>query len=207
MKCSRLLYPPTLLAIALSSPAWADKQIYTSVCNDPAGGQSFFIEEMIDGGRHTQLKVAKIDLLPGDGIARVLVFTAVPGGIDEGDTYATSDLTLSFASDADQYQLIAKANISIATEGETGPIIEGFRLEHDNGDILQVIDESAPLPCKGGDLKRAEIGAGESEPSRGGLPGAEERKAAAHKDLVHAVERAAPAEGVTPAGSKVPEAQ
>jgi hypothetical protein len=153
------------------------------------------------------LKVAKIDLLPGGGIARVLVFAAVPGGIDEGDTYANSDLTLSFASDADQYQLIAKANISIATEGETGPIIEGFRFHHDNGDILQVIDESAPLPCKGGDLRPAEIGEGESEQSRMGLPGSEDQKAATRKIPGQAAGKAPATEGVTPPEPKVPAAR
>jgi hypothetical protein len=55
---------------------------------------------------------------------------------------------LIFSSDAEQYKLIAKANISIATEGETGPIIEGFRLHHDDGRIQHVIEESKALECK-----------------------------------------------------------
>ncbi|WP_295612518.1 hypothetical protein [uncultured Lamprocystis sp.] len=52
-------------------------------------GADFFIEETIDGDRHRALKVAKIDLTD-KGISRLLVFTAVPGGIDEGDTYMPS---------------------------------------------------------------------------------------------------------------------
>jgi hypothetical protein len=138
-----------LLAMPWAWPIMAEPQIFTSTCPDPAGGQIFFIEETIDGARHRALKVAKIDQAD-KGISRLLVFTAVPGGIDEGDTSVTSDLILSFASDADQYALIAKANITLATEGETGPIIEGFRLHHDNGKILQVIDDAAPLPCRSG---------------------------------------------------------
>jgi len=55
---------------------------------------------------------------------------------------------LIFASDADQYKLIAKANISLATEGETGPVIEGFRFHHDDGRILRIIDEPHTLECR-----------------------------------------------------------
>ena len=138
-----------LLAMTWAGPIMAEPQIFSSICRDRAGGQTFFIEETIDGDRYRALKVAKIDQA-GKEISRLLVFTAVPGGIDEGDTYVTSDLILSFASDADQYALIAKANITLATEGETGPIIEGFRLHHDNGKILRVIDDDAPLPCRSG---------------------------------------------------------
>lgn len=149
--------------------SWADPAVYTAVCRDRAGGQAFFIEERIADGRHTGLQVAKVDFLPDRGIARLLVFSAVPGGIDEGDSYVGSDLVLSFSSDADQYVLIRKANISLATEGETGPIIEGFRLHHDNGEILQVIDEASPLPCGEGNADTAPSrprGGSDSKPSR-----------------------------------------
>lgn len=125
----------------------AGAQIFTSVCRDPSGGQTFYLQEKIENGRHRSLQVAKVDMPPGGGISRLLVFSAVPGGIDEGDTYVSSDLVLTFSSDADQYNLIAKANISLATEGETGPIIEGFRFHHDDGQILQIIDEPQTLRC------------------------------------------------------------
>jgi hypothetical protein len=140
-----------LLCLWLAGCARAEPPVSTAVCRDPAGAQAFFIEERIAEGRHTGLAVAKVDFLPDGGIARLLVFTAVEGGIDAGDTYAASDLLLSFSSNADQYQLIRKAHIGLATEGETGPIIEDFRLHHDNGQILQVIDEASALPCVEGD--------------------------------------------------------
>ena len=135
------------LSLGLTIEASAEEPVFTAVCRDPAGAQTFFIEERIADGRHTGLQVAKVDFLPDGGIARLLVFSAVPGGIDESDTYAGSDLTLSFSSNADQYVLIRKAHIGLATEGETGPIIEDFRLHHDNGQILQVIDETSPIAC------------------------------------------------------------
>jgi hypothetical protein len=137
-----------LLAWPWAWPGIAAEFIDTAVCEDRAGGQTFFIEQTGRAGQVTALKVAKVDHA-GKGINRLLVFTAVPGGIDAGDSYATSDLVLSFASDADAYRLIAKANITLATEGEDGPIIEGFRLHHDNGNILLIIDDAAPLPCRG----------------------------------------------------------
>lgn len=140
-----------LLCLGLTGCASAEDPVFTAVCRDPAGAQAFFIEERIADGRHTGLQVAKVDFEPDGGVARLLVFSAVPGGIDQGDTYAGSDLTLSFSSNADQYVLIRKAHISLATEGETGPIIEDFRLHHDNGQILQVIDEASPLACVEGD--------------------------------------------------------
>jgi len=135
------------LSLGLTIEVSAEEPVFTAVCRDTAGAQTFFIEERIADGRHTGLQVAKVDFLPDGGIARLLVFSAVPGGIDEGDTYTGSDLTLSFSSNADQYLLIRKAHISLATEGETGPIIEDFRLNHDNGQILQVIDETSPVAC------------------------------------------------------------
>lgn len=135
-------------AATAASNLLAEPQVITSVCADPSGGQTFYLQEKIDDGRHSSLEVAKIDMLPAGGISRLLVFSAVPGGIDEGDTYASSDLLLIFSSDADQYNLIAKANISLATEGESGPIIEGFRFHHDDGRILQVIDEPKALECR-----------------------------------------------------------
>ena len=144
-----------LLCLSLCACAGAQAPVYTAVCRDPAGAQTFFIEERIAEGRHTGLQVAKVDFLPNGAIARLLVFTAVEGGIDEGDTYAASDLLLRFSSNADQYQLIRKAHIGLATEGEAGPIIEDFRLHHDNGQILQVIDEASPLPCVEGDADAA----------------------------------------------------
>ncbi len=136
-----------ILCLTLPGCARADGPLYTSECRDAAGGQSFFIEERVADGRRSGLQVAKVDFQSTGSIARLLVFTAVAGGIDEGDSYVSSDLVLSFSSDADQYRLIRKANISLATEGETGPIIEGFRLHQERGDILQVIDEGKPLPC------------------------------------------------------------
>ena len=99
-------------------------------------------------GRHSGLEVAKVDLLPGEDISRLLVFSALPGGIDEGDTWPASDLVLIFSSDADQYNLIAKANISLATEGEMGPIIDGFRLQHDDGRILQIVEAPQAVECR-----------------------------------------------------------
>jgi hypothetical protein len=126
----------------------AAPQVFASACEDPAGGQTFYVQEKIDHGRHSSLEVAKVDMLPGEGISRLVVFSAVPGGIDEGDTYVSSDLLLIFSSDSDQYNLIAKANISLATEGETGPVIEGFRLHHDDGRVLQIIDEDHTLECR-----------------------------------------------------------
>lgn len=137
------------LAVAIATQrVLAAPQVFASVCEDPAGGQTFYVQEKIDHGRHSSLEVAKVDMLPGEGISRLLVFSAVPGGIDEGDTYVSSDLLLIFSSDSDQYNLIAKANISLATEGETGPLIEGFRLHHDDGRVLQIIDEAHTLECR-----------------------------------------------------------
>jgi hypothetical protein len=136
------------IAIALRPAVSGEPQIYTSVCDDPKGGQTFYLQEKIEDGRHSSLEVAKVDMLAGNGISRLLVFSAVPGGIDEGDSFVSSDLVLIFSSDADQYNLIAKANISLATEGETGPIIEGFRFHHDDGRILQIIEEPQTLECK-----------------------------------------------------------
>jgi hypothetical protein len=140
-----------LLACSLSAAqgrlASAEGLVFTAECPDPVGAQTFFIEERIADGRHTGLQVAKADFAPQGSIARLMVFSAVPGGIDEADTYVGSDLTLTFSSKADQYLLIRKASISLATEGETGPVIEDFRLHHDNGQILQVIEEANPVHC------------------------------------------------------------
>jgi hypothetical protein len=123
-------------------------QVYVSVCDDPAGAQRFYLQEKIDQGRHVALDVAKVDMLPGEGVGRLLVFSAVPGGIEEGDTHVSSDLLLVFASDAAEYDLIAKASIQVATEGETGPIIEGFRFHHDDGRILPIVEEPSTLECR-----------------------------------------------------------
>jgi hypothetical protein len=136
------------LASAYGQAVLASPQVYTAACDDPAGGQRFYLQEKIDEGRHIALDVAKLDMVPGEGVSRLLVFSAVAGGIDEGDTYVASDLALVFASDAGQYDLIAKASIVVATEGETGPVIEGFRLHHDDGRILQIIDEPDTLACR-----------------------------------------------------------
>ena len=137
-----------LAAVVAAPNVSAAPRVFTSVCADPSGGQTFYLQEKIDEGRHSSLEVAKVDMLPGEGISRLLVFSAVPGGIDEGDSYVSSDLVLIFSSDADQYNLIAKANISFATEGETGPIIEGFRFHHDDGRILQIIDDPQTVECR-----------------------------------------------------------
>ena len=140
----------SLAAAVATHQCLAAPQVFTSVCEDPSGEQTFYLQEKIDQGRHRSLEVAKVDMEPGGEkkISRLLVFSAVPGGIDEGDTYVSADLLLIFSSDADQYNLIAKANISLATEGETGPIIEGFRFHHDDGRILQVVDEPKTLECR-----------------------------------------------------------
>jgi len=145
MKPTSLLFS---ISLAAADVAFAEPQIYSSVCADPSGGQTFYLQERIDAGKHRSLDVAKVDLLPGEGINRLLVFSAVPGGIDEGDTYVSSDLVLIFSSDAEQFDLISKANISLATEGETGPIIEGFRFHHQDGHILQIVEEPQTLPCR-----------------------------------------------------------
>lgn len=142
--------PLLLVALALlcGRALPASPQVFTSVCDDPAGGQRLYLQEKIDGGRHVALDVAKVDMLPGEGIGRLLVFSAVPGGIEEGDTHVSSDLVLIFASDAAQYDLIAKASILVATEGETGPIIEGFRFHHDDGRILPIVEGASTLECQ-----------------------------------------------------------
>lgn len=129
----------------------ADSAVYNAVCRDAAGAQSFFIEEHLADGLHTDLQVAKVDFLPNGRIARLLVLSAVPGAIEEGDSFVSSDLFVRFSSNADQRLLIRKANITLATEGETGPIIESFRFHHDNGEILYLIDDSNTLPCLAGD--------------------------------------------------------
>jgi len=44
--------------------------------------------------------------------------------------------------------VVAAHNVSAEPRGETGPIIEGFRCHHDDGRILQIIDDPQTVECR-----------------------------------------------------------
>lgn len=146
---TRTVFLLSAIVIASAAPAVpAEPEIYSSVCDDPAGGQTFYLQEKIEEGRHSSLDIAKVDMLPQGGIYRLLVFSAAPEGIHRTDASLSTELVLTFSSNSDQYNMIAGAMVTLATEGETGPIIEGFGFRHDDGRELQIVDESEPVVCR-----------------------------------------------------------
>lgn len=92
------------------------------------------------------LVITKLDWTADGKIERMLVFQGREDVLDSGEAWLSSTgagkgLDLVFASDPNELDKVAMAQVVISMEGETGPIIKALRIENMDGAFDSIVEE------------------------------------------------------------------